>query len=75
MNPVLALTLLAVLNTHTWTLGGIAKAVILIAALVAIVYLALTWFEISIPPPLIKMFWVCVVAFVALVAVEFLLSL
>ncbi len=75
MSPVLALTLLAVLNTHTWTLGGIVKAVIIVAALVGIVYVALTWFEISIPPPLARIFWICVVAFLALVAVEFLLSL
>ena len=58
-----------------WSLGNIAIAVIVIAAVVGIVLLAMKEFGVQCPPWLIKMIVIVVVAAVAIVAIKFLLSL
>ncbi len=66
-------TLLA--NVAGYTFGEIAIAIIIIAAVVAVVYIALRQFGVAIPPWVIQIFWVMCVAVVAILAVRFLLSL
>jgi len=58
-----------------YSIGEIAIAIVVIAAIVAIVIVALRYFEVSPPPWVVKIFWICVVAFVAIVAIKFLVSL
>lgn len=65
-------SLLALVSLTGWTLLGLAHAIIIIAAVVAIVFIALRKFGITIPDWLVSMFWVIVVAFVALFALELL---
>lgn len=56
-------------------IGQIAIYVIIIAAIVAIVYVALQRFGIAIPPLFVRVFWILVTAVVCILAVRFLLSL
>lgn len=58
-----------------WTIGEIAIAIIIVAAVVAVVYVALSQFGVVIPPWVARIFWILVVAVVAILAVRFLLSL
>lgn len=59
----------------SWGIGEIIIAVIVIAAIVGIMYVALQQFGVQIPPWAIKIFWIVVCAFVAIIAIKFLLSL
>lgn len=56
-------------------IGDYAIWIIIVAAIVAIVWIALAVFKISPPAWAIQMFWVLVVAFVAILAIRFLMSL
>lgn len=58
-----------------WSIPQIVIAFIVIAAVVAIMYVALRQFGIAIPPWVIQIFWIVVVAVVAIVAIKFLLTL
>ncbi len=59
-----------------WDLQTMLIAIIIIAACCAVVYLVLTQgFDIKIPPWVIKVLWICIGAFIAIVAIRFLLSL
>ena len=58
-----------------WSFVQWIIAIIIMAACVAILYVALNVFGITIPPWAILMFWICVVAFVAIIAIKFLASL
>jgi hypothetical protein len=58
-----------------WTLGSILIAIIVLAACVGIVFVAVHAFGLNIPPWVIQIFWICVVAFVAIIAIRFVLSL
>lgn len=58
-----------------YTFGEIAVALIIIAAVVAVVYVALHQFGVAIPPWVIQIMWICVVTVVAIIAIRFLLSL
>lgn len=49
--------------------------VVIIAACVALVFVALNQFGIAIPMWVIHVFWICVVAFVIVVAIRFCASL
>lgn len=58
--------------------GGILNILIymiVIAAVIAIVYVALQQFGIAIPPWAAKIFWIVVVAFVAIFAIRVILSM
>lgn len=53
----------------------IVIAIIIIAAIVAIMYVALRKFGIEIPDWVLQIFWIVIVAIVAIVAIKFLLSI
>lgn len=73
MNALLAQV--RVVPAASWSLGEILIAVVVLAAIVAIVYAALQYFSVSIPPVVVRIFWILVVAVLAILAVKFLLSL
>jgi len=58
-----------------WSIGSIAIAIVIIAAVVALVYIALRQFNVSIPAWVVQVFWVLVVAVVVILAIRFVLSL
>lgn len=62
-------------NFHHWGIGEIAIAIVVIAAVVALVVVALRQFKVTIPPWVIQVFWILVVAFVVILAIKFVLSL
>lgn len=59
----------------SWTLQEVLIAIVVIAAAVALVYIALRQFGITIPPWVINCFWVVVVAFVVVLCIRFVFSL
>lgn len=58
-----------------WGIGELAITVVLVAALIALIYIALTQWKIQIPEWAKQVFWVVVVATVIIIAIRFLLSL
>ena len=58
-----------------WSISEIAIAIVVIAAIVALVVIGLNKFNITIPPWVQNVFWVCVVAFVLVMAIRFVASL
>jgi hypothetical protein len=58
-----------------WTFAELLIAIVIIAAVVAVVVVALNHFGVAIPPVVIKIFWICLVAALAVLAIRFLLSL
>ncbi len=54
-----------------WTVERIAIAIIIVAALVAIVYVGLRVFKVQVPEWLIHIVWICIVAVVCIVAIKF----
>jgi len=63
------------LRGFDWSIGSIAIAIVIIAAVVALVYIALRQFNVSIPAWVVQVFWVLVVAVVVILAIRFVLSL
>ncbi len=59
----------------SWGIGDIAIAIVIIAAVVALVYVALRQFGVSIPPWVQQIFWIVVVAFVVIFAIRLVLSM
>jgi hypothetical protein len=51
------------------------KVIVIVAAVVAIVYVALTYFGVGIPPAAVKIFWIVVIAALALIGITFLMRL
>lgn len=64
--------LLAVVSFHGWSLVDLAKAIVIIAAIVACVFIALRKFGLTIPEWVTAIFWIVVVAFVVIFAIELL---
>ncbi len=60
---------------HTWGIGEIAIAIVLIAAIVALVWIALVQFKVSIPAWVIQVFWVLAVCFVVIFAIRLVMSM
>lgn len=58
-----------------WSIGNIAIAVVVIAAVVALVYVALRAFKVEIPAWVIQVFWILIVAFVVIAAIKLVLSM
>jgi hypothetical protein len=58
----------------TWSVVDIAIAVVVIAAIVALVYIALRKFGVSIPDWVSQVFWVIVVALVIIFAIKLVAS-
>lgn len=61
--------------TSSVSIIGIIKWIIIIAACVGILYVALTVFKVQIPYWVVQIFWIVVVAAVALIAINFIASL
>lgn len=57
-----------------YTLVEILIAIIIIGAVIGITYIALREFGITIPPFVIRIFWIVVVAIVAILAIKFLVG-
>jgi hypothetical protein len=58
-----------------YSLASLIIFVIIIAACVGIMYVALNQFGVSIPGWVVQMFWIVIVAFVAIFAIRVLLSM
>ena len=59
----------------SWGIGEFAIAIIIVAAIVACVYLAFRQFGIQIPAFVVTIFWILVCAVVCILAIRFLLTL
>lgn len=68
------LTLLAQ-NFSTWGIGQWAIAIVVVAAIAAIVFLALRKFGVTIPDWIVQIFWILVVAVACVGAIKFLMGL
>lgn len=70
------MNLIAQIRT-VWSLSiaELAIAVVIIAALVALVYVALRQFNIAIPAWVVQVFWILVVAFVVIFAIRLLMTM
>jgi hypothetical protein len=58
-----------------WTFGEVAIAIVVVAAVVALVWIALRQFGIAVPVWVQQVFWVLVVAVVVILAIRFVTSL
>lgn len=58
-----------------WTIGELAIAIVVIAALVALVCVALRKFEVKIPDWVVQVFWIVIVALVVIAAIRFVMTL
>ncbi len=67
--------LLAQIGLRGWSFGEILVAVVILAACIGIVYVAMRQFGVSIPAWAVQIFWIVVVAVVAILAIRFVLSL
>ncbi len=56
---------------YGYSIVDVAVFVVVVAAIVALVYIALRQFGVAIPAWVQQVFWVCVVAFVIIVAIRF----
>lgn len=54
-------------------IGQLAIYIVLIAAIVALVFVALKQFNVSIPPWVVQVFWILVVAYVVIFAIKLVL--
>jgi hypothetical protein len=68
-------SILGAVSMPDWTFTQIAIAIIIIAAIVAVVFVALRQFNVQIPQWAINVFWILVVAVVCILAVKFLSQL
>ncbi len=59
----------------TWGIADIAIMIVVIAAIVALVYVALRQFGVSIPAWVQQIFWIVVVAFVVIFAIKLVVSM
>lgn len=58
-----------------YSIGQIAIAVIVVAAIVAVVYVGLGKMGVAIPPWVVSIFWILVVAFICIAAIRLLMSM
>lgn len=58
-----------------WNVGNIAIAVVIVVAIIAIVLVMCRVAGIAIPPWIWTIAWICLAAFVAILAIRFVLSL
>lgn len=58
-----------------WSIGQIAIAIVIIAAVVALVYIALNKFGVAIPDWVKQVFWICVIAFVVIFAIRLVMTM
>ncbi len=62
-------------DISTWGIGEFAIAIIVIAAIAAVVYVALDYFGKWPPPWVVRIFWILVVAFVCIAAIRILMRM
>lgn len=67
--------MLTILALSGMSIGNLAIAVVVIAAVVALVFVALHQFGITIPAWVVQCFWIVVVAMVVIVCIKFVLTL
>lgn len=67
--------LLAQVIAGGWTVVNIAILIVVIAAVVALVYIALRQFGITVPPWFVQVLWILVVAFVVILAIKLVASM
>lgn len=72
---MLSFLLAADLNVGGWSLGSILITIVVIAACVGIVLVALKVFGVKPPVWAVQIFWIVLVAVVAILAIKFVLSL
>jgi hypothetical protein len=75
LGALLAFLLLLDVALGGWGVGQTAIAVVIIIAIIAIVVVYCRVSGVVIPAWLVQIFWICVAACVAIVAIHFLLSL
>ena len=63
------------LRSFDWNIGSIAITIVVIAAVVALVYIFLRQSGVAIPAWLVQVFWVVVAAIVIIAAIRIVLSL
>lgn len=68
-------TLMALQRVETWGFGEWIIAIIVIGSILGIAFLVLQYNEITVPPIILRIFMIVLIAAVAIVAVRFLLSL
>lgn len=59
----------------SWSFGEIAIFIVAMAAIVALVYVALRKFGVSIPDWVVQCFWIVVVAFVVIAAIRMVMGM
>ena len=62
-------------HPRSWDMTDIIIAVVVLAAICGIAYLAIQWFEIQIPAVVWKILGIVFIAFIAIIAIRFLLTL
>ena len=67
--------MLVLAHYTTWSFVDIVVAIVIVAACIGIMYVALRVFGVTIPPWVIQIFWIVVVAVVAILAIRFVASL
>lgn len=60
---------------RAWSVGDLAIAVVIVAAVIALTAIALRQFNVQIPSWVLQVVWVVLVACVVIVAIKFVLSL
>lgn len=68
-------SMLADILLKNWSFTEILITVVVIAACVALVYVALRQFGVSIPQWVVQVFWIVVVAFVVILAIRLVASM
>lgn len=58
-----------------WGIGDLAIMIVIVAAVVALVYVGLRQFDVSIPQWVIQIFWIVVVAFCVIFAIRLVMSM
>jgi len=58
-----------------YSIGQIAIAIVVIAAVIALVYIALRQFGVAIPAWVVQVFWILAVACVVIIAIRFLVGM
>ena len=59
----------------SWSIGEIAIAIVIIAAVVALVYVALKEFGVSIPGWVVRCFWIVVICFVVIFCIRLVMGM
>lgn len=67
--------MLAQVALRNLSIGEMAIAIVIVAAIVALVYVALRKFGVAIPDWVIQCFWICVVALVVILCIRFVMGL